>query len=284
MTLFLTKVWGFDAPLGPLQFSTRGWRDNALRQLKPGDQVLLAGTTDAPTPPELRGRLLGVMEPTNEPVLSLDFDLRHAPGDFVDGEYKWPFGLMNRKAWSIPEGPLLAELIPRRFHMDAAQGIVPLTAAEEAQVRSLPWVDIVLLRLSAQAQDRMARKHGTARRASPLPTTKRSGIMHMRSEPAFTYALEIKGASQPAYKIGWAFDYKQRARQFNQAAMPDLGGLEYVPFRYHSWNTARLAFNMEQRLLAHFTKHRSRSNHEVIVGVSHRDIEAMWIQGVIGKL
>ena len=27
MTIYMTKVWGFDVPCGPLQFSTNGWRD-----------------------------------------------------------------------------------------------------------------------------------------------------------------------------------------------------------------------------------------------------------------
>lgn len=245
---------------------------------------MLVGTTSEPTPPEHRGRLLGIMEPTSEPVMSLDYDLQPTEQDFVDGEYKWPVGLMNLRAWSLPDGPLLSGLILRKFSMDSAQGIVPLTPSEEAQVRALPWIEVPLLQPTAQAQDRMARKHGGAKRSPPPATTRRTGVMHMRRAPAYTYAMEIKGARQVAFKIGWSFDYKQRADQFNHAAMPDLGGLEYVPFRFHLWNTARLAFHMEQRLLVRFDKHRSTSNHEILVGVTAKDVEAVWIQGVMGKL
>lgn len=284
MTMFLTKVWGFEAPVGPLQFSTSGWRDNALRQLKPGDQVLLVGTTGEPTLPEHRGRLLGIMEPTSEPVMSLDYDLQPTEQDFVDGAYKWPVGLMNLRAWSIPDGPLLSAFIPRKFSMDSAQGIVPLTPGEEAQVRALPWTEVPLLQPTAQAQERMARKHGGAKRSPPPATTRRAGVMHMRRAQAYTYALEIKGARQLAFKIGWSFDYAQRADQFNHASMPDLGGLRYVPFRFHLWDTARQAFRMEQRFLRHFDRFRSASNHEIVVGASSKDIEAAWIQGVMGKL
>ena len=284
MTMFMTKVWSFGEPVGPLQFSTSGWRANALEKLKPGDHVLLVGTTSEPTLPKQRGRLLGIMEPTSEPVMSLDYDLQPIKQDFVDGEYKWPVGLMNLRAWSIPDGPLLSSFIPRKFTMDSAQGIVPLTPAEEAQVRALPWVEVPLLQPAAQAEARMARKHGGAKRSPPPATTRRAGVMHMRRAPAYTYAMEIKGASQVAFKIGWSFDYQQRADQFNHAAMPDLGGLEYAPFRFHLWNTARQAFHMEQRLLVHFDKYRSRSNHEIIVGATAKDIEVMWIQGVLGKL
>ncbi|MGU3496292.1 hypothetical protein ACLBXM_19810 [Xanthobacteraceae bacterium A53D] len=284
MAMFLTKVWGFGEPVGPLQFSTSGWRENALRQLKPGDQVLLVGTTIEPTIPEERGRILGVMEPTSEPVMSLDYDLRPAEEDFVDGKYKWPVGLMNRNAWLIEDGPLLSAVSSRKFSMDSAQGIVPLNSEEETRVRALRWIEAPLLQPTAQAQERMARKHGVAKRSPPPATTTRTGIMHMRGAPAYTYAMEIKGARHVAFKIGWSFDYKQRAEHFNHAAMPDLGGLKYVPFRFHLWDSARQAFHMEQRLLIHFDNRRSTTNHEVIVGVTMKEVELTWIRGVMGRL
>lgn len=73
MKFFLTKVWGWDAPVGPMQFSTSGRRENALRQLESGDRVVLVGTMGDQTPEEMKGRVLGVMEPSREPVLSMDF-------------------------------------------------------------------------------------------------------------------------------------------------------------------------------------------------------------------
>ncbi len=42
--IFITKVWGFSPPVGPLQFSSDGWRRNAREVLKPGDLVVLVGT------------------------------------------------------------------------------------------------------------------------------------------------------------------------------------------------------------------------------------------------
>jgi hypothetical protein len=75
MTVYFTKVWSFDVPVGPLQFSTRGWRDRARQMLKGGDLVALVGTKGEPTADTDRGRLLGIMEPTTELVRSLDFDL-----------------------------------------------------------------------------------------------------------------------------------------------------------------------------------------------------------------
>ena len=72
MRLFLTKVWGWDVPVGPIQFSTSGWRDNALRQLKTATGWCWWAPW-ATRPRKMKGGLLGVMEPSREPVMSLDF-------------------------------------------------------------------------------------------------------------------------------------------------------------------------------------------------------------------
>ncbi|WP_145962938.1 GIY-YIG nuclease family protein [Mangrovicoccus ximenensis] len=280
----MTKVWGWDVPVGPLQFSTSGWRDNALRQLADGDRVVLVGTTGDQTPDDMKGRLLGVMEPSREPVMSLDFDVRARPGDFVDGEYKWPVGLMNLRAWSLPQRPKLNQVSNRRFAMDSAQGIVLLNDDETVRVRSLDWLEEALLQPTAQAQARIAKRHGTAKRTAPMPTTTRRGVMHMRRAPAYTYAMRIVGGQPNAFKIGWAFDFKQRARQFNRAAMPGLGGLEYKPFRYHLWDTARQAYAMEQALLAKLSERLHDDNREIVTSLSDKALDSAWLAAVSGKL
>lgn len=284
MTLFMTKVWGWGVPVGPLQFSTKGWRENALDQLKAGDQVVLVGTMGDQTHDDMKGRLLGVMEPTDEPVMSLDFVEPRGSSDFVDGKYKWPFGVMNRRAWSLLDQPLLSEISDRTFSMDSAQGIVPLTPEEEQRVRALRWHEEELLQPTAHAQERMAKKHATAKRTAPPPTTKRTGIMHMRRAPAYTYAMQIRSANRLAFKIGWAFDFRQRADQLNHASMPSLGGLKYEPTWYHLWDTARLAYNMEQRLLQHFADNQHPANNEIIVGVKEDELGRAWQNGVLRKL
>ena len=89
--------------------------------------------------------------------------------------------------------------------------------------------------------------------------------------------MEIKGPQGLAYKIGWTFDFKQRARQFNQAALPALGGVRYTPKLFQLWDTARQAFRMEQALLNRFARHRHRDNHEVLHGLTLNELQAFWI-------
>jgi hypothetical protein len=285
--MFLTKVWGWSMPVGPLQFNSAGWRENALRQLKPGDLVLHVGTKSAQTPDAMKGNALGIIEPSREPVASLDYDIRKRPDDYVDGQYKWPFGLAILNAWSLPDMPPLSTISDRSFGMDAAQGIIRLDPSEEQRVRLFAWRQEALLPLSANAQTRLARRDIAVRQSSPIPVTTRAGVMHMRQEPAYTYALTItdtQAMRSLGYKIGWAFDYERRMRQFNQAALPSLGGLRYTKPIFHRWNTARLAFHMEQALLRHFQRWRSAQNHEVIVGVPVKQFEAAWAAAYSGTL
>lgn len=80
----MSKVWGFSVPAGPLQFGTVRWRDRSrFKLLKPGDRVVLVGTMGPPTEERNRGRLLGMMEPTLEPVYSRDYDLQKWKQDYA---------------------------------------------------------------------------------------------------------------------------------------------------------------------------------------------------------
>lgn len=278
MTIYVTKVWGFSSPTGPLQFSERGWREKARKVLRPGDLVILVGTQGEETLLNERGKILGMMEPTTEVVSSLDFELTRGPRDYNDvGEYKWPYGLLIRRAWRFLE-PLtyLSQISSRQFHMDAALGIVPLTPDEATGVMQLPKEDSPLL-LPSRAAARIEGADAARRRGAPPPTTTRVGIMHLRRAPAFTYAMEIRGASEESYKIGWAFDFKARQRQFNLSAMPQLGGLRYQSKLYELWETAYDAYSMEQAILRRFDEIRHPSNREVLHALKYDDLQAAWL-------
>lgn len=278
MKMFITKVWSFSAPVGPLQFSLEGWRDRARNMLKLGDLVVIVGTKGDPTDPRDQGRLLGMVEPTTEVVMSLDFDLHPKSRDFdEEGKYRWPYGLLNRRAWKFSEPrPLLEKITERDFHMDAALGIVELTASESAVIEKLPREELELL----APIKAYARVHGEAaarRRGAPPPTTTRRGVMHLRAAPAYTYLMKMEGSSEEAYKVGWAFDYRAREKTFNLAALPQLGGLRYRSRLFQLWDTARQAFSMEQAILREFDGARHPANREIIHGVSFEKLQAAWI-------
>lgn len=266
MATFLTKVWGIDEPCGPLQFGEAGWRERARRLLTGGPhRVVMVGTMGEQTPEHWRGRILGMMEPTTEPVMSLDFPLSTRTADFTGETYKWPFALHNRRAWKFEEPlTLLTDLTDQKFHMDAAAGIVPINDDLAHKIMELAHVEIELLRSVVTAQDRVSGETGTSRRNSPVPTTTRRGVMHMRRARAETYCFRIAGGEGSYFKVGWAFEHTLRRRQFNRAALPALGGLRYVPLWCEAWDTAKLAYRMEQAVLRSLDACRHPDNHEVV--------------------
>ncbi|MEP7354094.1 MAG: hypothetical protein ABI824_12765 [Acidobacteriota bacterium] len=277
MRIFLTKVFGFSEPCGPLQFNSKGLRDNALEKLKDGDRVILVGTQNRETTNEAdRGRILGMMEPSRELVSYLDYSLERISSDTkASGEYRWPFGLGSRNAWAFDPKPLLSEVIHRHFDIDSAVGIVALSDQEADAVLSQTHRPIALLTTLLGRIEDAERTHG---RNAPLPTTTRRGVMHMRHEPAHTYAMKILGSTTPSFKIGWAFNYGRRQREFNLYALPSLGGLKYELHLSQKWDTAKNAYLMEQDILKRFESHRHRHNSEIICQVSEPQIQSIWTE------
>ncbi|CAO4132628.1 hypothetical protein OFEAOIEE_LOCUS348 [Methylorubrum extorquens] len=105
--------------------------------------------------------------------------------------------------------------------------------------------------------------------------------MHMRRAPAFTYAMRIEGAATPCCKIGWSFDWGMRERQFNQAAMPEVGGLRYRTILHELWDTAAEAFRMEQALLRKFDARRHPQNREILASTDVLTIQGAWIDYIM---
>jgi hypothetical protein len=281
MTMYMTKVWGFSTPSGPLQFGANGRRETARQILKPGDLVVLVGTKGQETSSDKQGRILGILEPTTEVVSSLDFELQKRDIDFdEDGNYRWPFGLLVRKAWRFDHPlQLFEDVSSRQFSMDAASGIVALTDDEAAKILKFPRKEVQTLS-PIRVRARIEGHEKARRRGAPPPTTTRRGVMHMRHAPAYTYAMVIQRASIECFKIGWAFDYRARQREFNLAAVPDIGGVKYEIRLEHLWETAQQAFEMEQELLRQFDSARHRSNREIIQ-VEFKVLQAAWIEWLV---
>lgn len=276
MTIYMTKVYGFDVPHGPLEFGIRGNMERAIEMLKPGDRVGLVTTLEPPTPDGMRGLMLGMVEPTTQVVSSLDYNLPRQAHHLDDaGKYKWPYALVTRRAWRFPRRPEFTEISKRRFRLDAAASIVPLEPDEAAKVETEATEEVPLLprRRPAAPLD----GHPDQRGEGPPPaTTTRRGVMHMRRAPAFTYAFRLIGADNWAVKFGWAFDFRQRMRLFNQQSLPSLGGIEYRPVFFARWPSARHAYLVERQLLLHFQQRRHPKNREVVVGVDDDELNEIW--------
>jgi hypothetical protein len=283
MTMFISKVWGFDNPCGPLIFSTPGWRENAVQKLRPGDRVILVGTMGEETPPPDKNRVLGMMEPSTTRVATSDFPLPNPDDKRLwkeDGTFRWPYGLLNYRAWEFAPGLFLSAVAPRGgnpFGSAAASGIVSLTAEEEARVLAHPFHQIPLL-TSFSADQKLYGEQEAKRRGAPVPTPGvRASVMHMRNAHADVYWFRLSVNGKVAgHKIGWAFDWRQRLRQFNAVSLHTLGGLHYKVYKTQLLGTARQAFYIEQELFRIFDANRHPGNREVLTGISTEKIELAW--------
>jgi hypothetical protein len=275
----MKKTWGFSAPSGPLVFSLRGWRDRARDKIRAGDLVVIVGTLDEPTDENDRGKLLGLMEPTKTPVGSLDYDLAPRPHDFdEEGNYRWPHGLELSNAWRFLEPrKLLSEISSKSFGREGALGLVALTPPEEARVLALPREQVGLLQ-PFRTKVRIEGLEAVRRRGAPPPSTIRKEVVRARRMPAYTYAMAVEGSTTSAFKIGWAFDFKARRREFNTAALPQLGGLRYEVKLFHLWETAMDAFRMEQWLLTQFDRLRHPANREIVTPMTLATLESVWFE------
>jgi hypothetical protein len=118
-------------------------------------------------------------------------------------------------------------------------------------------------------------EYGPLRRGAPPPVAERAASV-VGDGPAETYAMELRGARGSAFKIGWAFRHEDRVRRFNLAAMPELGGIRYVPVLSQPWESKYDAYDMEQRVLRRLDARRHPANHELVTGVSRDDLQAAW--------
>ena len=286
MTVYLTKTWGFDSPSGPLVFRQNGSRKSARSVLKDGDLVVIVGTMTSPTLIEQRGKILGLMEPTKEIANTLDYDLVTFPDHFDEGA-----NTAGPSHWNCAERGNFWSQEPCSLPYRPASSVRFRTGDCTADTAKRPNIGAParggwrLLHQSIRTKTRIDLEgpDSARKKAAPPPTTRRNGIMHMRRMSAFTYAMEIEHASQSAFKIGWAFDHKARARQFNLSSLPKLGGLRYKIRLERLWDTAFDAFRMEQWLLRNFDTLRHPSNREVVCPIDLKSVEAAWVEYLIKR-
>jgi hypothetical protein len=223
-----------------------------------------------------------MMEPSTVHVATSDFPLPHLDDRrlYKDGSFRWPYGLLNYRAWEFEPGLFLDDVAPRPgnpFGSAAAVGLVPLTSEEEARILAHPHHQIELIE-SVASNRKLYGQSGSKRRGAPAPTEGvRRGIMHMRNAPAFVYwFILVTDNKIVGHKIGWAFDWKQRLKQFNSVSLHPIGGLLYKAKRTQEFDTARQALHVEQELLKAFDSQRHPHNREVLRGPSTAQIEGVW--------
>ena len=299
MALYVTKVWGFAKPYHPLLFSKPKYRDDALKDLKEGDQVLLTCTKGNPRAnPKEKGRLLGILEPVNVPIEDPWNFIRR--NDWVfndDGKFKWHYGVKIKRAWMLNERPLFREIIKsiddKRYGRPLGLKLYEITNEKEKnEILDLSKREVKVSRriskLSEAPTDHSIKnknskrgkseKKGKKRRNSPPPSDTTYSVVRRNKNkgPAYTYCMKIVDANKSAFKIGCTIDYDARENLFNRHALSSVGGIKYKEKLKYEWDTGQQAYDMEQEILNKFSHKLSRQNQEVIEGVPFEEIHKFW--------
>ena len=146
---FWTKTWG--APAAPhldaLTFFLESRRDDALRQLRPGDVVVYLTTTDSYADPRFRGAVAGAVEIEGKPIMVEEIGLpNRAPPDHFndDGEYRWRYAITIRRSWRAVEVLRNDDIIPDHAdrNMQGALSIHPVPPSGAGRIERLRMVEI----------------------------------------------------------------------------------------------------------------------------------------------
>lgn len=262
MAIYASLVHGLDLPLwGAFGFSIESVRNDLQNDLGPDDYVLSIGTSGEPTPPELQGRLLGLLRLARQQVATGDYveaDHWKAHLDSNGGQPRWPYGMPIIDAEEFDDPlPLKNVVLPRiaqeNLHMKLATNYELLLPDEEARVLALPRTkafDIYRAPGSSFQAGLLPRRPGPPPSDVERTSVPRHGV-------AATYLMVLDGkqalnlskrGDHSIFKIGFSRDPQTRLKALNcYFPKPDLLRWRIELEQWHS--DAVSAYSMEQAAL-----------------------------------
>lgn len=287
--IFGTWFWGFSPELHPFAgFTHRGSRDALLGRARAGDLILVVGTQRAPTAPEDRGRVLGLIEFIHSPMQAEDLI---PPGAvlpdrlFENGSFKWPFAVPASRAWLVSSKPLIRDVIGRQLTSAAITGTDLLSDEECLAVLRLDMVEVELPASAAQLKKQRLgvaspRLDNTNSGQPGPPPTEWSAITARADGPTATYLMRF--GAENVWKIGISQHVKERCETLNFSVPSEvLDGRRWHVVLTKSWRTGELAYGMEQNLLNHL-QHFRTANERVTAAESV--VHRAWQDFLLGRL
>jgi hypothetical protein len=295
--LFLTKTWGWSPETHPtFGFSKEGARFKFLREAKPGDWIVIAGTKEPPTAPHEQGRLLGMCRVGHEKVdgaaimRAIGTELTDAELD-EDGRYRWPWAMPIVEAVRFSPQPDTKKLlgsyfagqewaayalgVEERLGLEAGEKILALPSVPCAIAR-IPMLDREVAYSEAMA---LQRKYGAS---GPPPSAARSGSeRELGIGYAYAFSL-VGGLIGGAIKVGSTRDPKERLRQLNTELRFHLTGCKWEFRLGQIFPSETYAYRFEQMLLRQLQGRLVPGDREV-VAMPYQEFEREWTNLLIGK-
>lgn len=283
--VFAKWFWGFNPKLWPIvAFSQEGSRNTLLRESRPGDLVLFIGTQTKETPPDDRGRLLGLAEFGRNEIESVEvLDVKALrPNDFdEDGQLRWPKALPMVRAWRLHNRPRVREVLQRQLPQSARVRAVLLDAIDRAAVLSLPREeepipDVPVLKRLRDLNDALRSSGPTT---GPRPSSWTGTVQRDADTETWTYAFRF--GARDVWKIGHAKDVKARLSEVNQHVPEEVLHEGWRIVLQQRWHTATQAYEMEQRVLERLRRLKNATSVYERVCCTQRQLETVWSSSLV---
>lgn len=291
--LFLTKVWGFSPDEHPvLGFSSEGGRNKFLKESKPGDWVIFAGTLTFPTPSQCQGRMMGMVqlgtqEIEVEPLLR-EIGVEIPKEDYdEEGQYRWPFGLPVIKAKKFVQSPKVIDIFGDNLSgTDWAAYAIDIEqrrgAEVVAKINALATEPIMVPEVPAIVRQRERQRAlqliGGGSVTGPGPSTSRAGS-ERETGAACAYLLSLVGApfgSRPVFKVGYAIDVNNRVAELNKGLVTVVTGYSWKLESHQPFTSEKHAFNFEQILHKRLRPYLVDGEREIYRIPRKSDIDTVW--------
>ena len=285
---FLTKVWGYSPETYPaLGFNTEGGRNKFIKESRPGDWVVLVGTKGEPTPVEMRGRLLGIVQ-LGKDLIDVEKVLNsintEIPEDHFDddGIYRWSYGLPMIQAKRFVDFPDLKDAfgtyLPGNewaafaLDLEAKLGAVAVEIIESFKTKDAEIVDApVIIQQRERSRALQLNQKGPT---GPGPSNSRSGS-ERESSNAFAYLLQLNGGKKNVYKIGYSSNVKDRIIDLNKGLITGVTGYSWKGVLQQSFSNEKQAFKFEQLLHKRFVNYLVEGEREIYC-VDLKKITSAW--------
>jgi hypothetical protein len=250
--IFATRTWGFDPEnWGMTCFTTESERDRALERMQgqPVYVVYFCG----PQTERVDGqpgrftiqlgdvaRVLGIVEVQPTRATHDTHTAQPAREAMIRdwGRYRWPFGLINTRAWEFVDRPWTKEALPttRSGSWPVTRGIVPVTTEEAIlleryRLRELPVFGQLPVVVSYGQREAM---HTT--------------YLAICDDPA-TLAKTSAPAGTKLVKIGVSGDTQRRLHDLNDHHFARIFGIEFRMEATRRWASQNEALGREARAL-----------------------------------
>lgn len=281
MTLFITRVWGFQPEHWPvITFGLEGNRDRLLKESTPGDRIVFVGTLREPTLEHLRGRLLGMAEIGRIPVDTLDIvSAEHLDQhDYDDaGRFRWPKAIPMVRAWRFTPEPKLLDVLEEQLPYHATSQAVALAEKDAKAVLELEVKPTVIPSTIALENARLLDKALSA--ANPTtglrPSSWEGAVSRDVERTSFTYAFRF--GNTDIWKIGHAINVGDRLKQVNRHVPTEIVNQEWYSAYQQRWDSETEAYAMEQRVLNALEAYRTEGER---VFCSEQELRNAWLCGM----